>query len=344
VVDPNPAAQDRSGVRWVLGFDAALTRAKRERRILFLVPNTWFGKSDGDFGPGLESFRVGVLCDERIRRLLNRRFVPHYCNVGGGAPGFDAAALKFIVKVKKVFGKETQVFTGGSPMLFMAPNGKLLGEVRSSATADQVLDKMQKLLAKNRAYAARSKVEKGLKGVDRAELYLDLRDFKRAKQALKGDKTAAAQLALARVAREEGKWKVHARALQSISAPELQAMVRLETAYRHLSNGNYKAAVKALKGFPADHAGATEARYVRGLAQRHAGDEVAALATWKALVEAGKQDAWVYRADWAYCEVKLGPREKWAYGADQKWPSLLGRKSYLGPSNPDLRQKKRKRR
>ncbi len=340
--DKGPAALDRSGIQWVHKFDAALEKARQERRILFIVPNTWEGKGSGDFGPGLENFRVGVLCDERVRRLVNRRFVPYYCNVFEGAPAFDPDALKFIVKEKKIYGKETQTFTGGNPLLFMAPNGKLLGEVLSVTTADHVLAKMTKLLGKHRIYAQRSRAEKGLDRLERARMFFDLGDLKRAKQSLKGDDSVAGKLLLARMARADGRWKAHARILKTIEAAEAMGDVLVERAYRFWKNAHYKELTKLLAGFPSESSRITEARYLEGLGHQHAGSKDKALAVWKKLVQSSKQDAWVYRADWAFCEVSLGPREKWAYGKEPQWPSLLDRKSYLGYPNPDVERNKRR--
>ena len=91
-----------------------------------------------------------------------------------------------------------------------------------------------------------------------------------------------------------------------------------------------------LQDFPKDNSRYTEARYYQGLALYHLGEKKQALALWKETIRSNKQDPWIYRADWAYTNVKQGRRGGWVISGNGEVPSPLGRIGYMGRSNPDL--------
>jgi len=91
-----------------------------------------------------------------------------------------------------------------------------------------------------------------------------------------------------------------------------------------------------LQDFPKDNSRYTEARYYQGLALYHLGEKKQALALWKETIRSNKQDPWIYRADWAYTNVKQGRRGGWVISGNGEVPSPLGRIGYMGGRNPDL--------
>ena len=59
---------------------------------------------------------------------------------------------------------------------------------------------------------------------------------------------------------------------------------------------------------------------------------------WKETIQGCSQDPWIYRADWAYTEVKDGNRK--AFSAQGPKTSVLDRIGYMGRQNPDLQRAK----
>src|SRR5262245_33953718 len=86
----NPITLDRTGIEWAESFDAAMTRAKTEgeKRLLFIVADNDSPTENGALG--VETFRAGPLCDERIAGLIARRFVPFYLNTFTLTAAYDA--------------------------------------------------------------------------------------------------------------------------------------------------------------------------------------------------------------------------------------------------------------
>lgn len=329
----NPIEFDRTGVRWAHSFQEALERARAEKHLLFLMPDNWAPTENGSLG--LECFRAGALCDERIRALIDVRFVPFYFNCFEETAAFDQQALDFVVPEKKEFGKENQSFAGGIPVLLMTPQGKLVGEVGTYMSSDVVLAELQRALKKNASFDAPSKAEKAAREpFERGRFLLARGDLEGAESFLRKDAGAEALVLRARIARLSRDWKKHKKLVAEMKAPEVEDDAAVERARALLEEGQFAKAAAELHGVADSSERVDEARYLEGIAHLGAKDRDAALAIWKALVEGRPQGPWIYRADWAYANVLSNPGP--SPGMDGSCPSLLGRESYAGPRNPDL--------
>jgi len=335
-VDPgkNPIELDRTGIAWAASFEAALARADAERRLLLILPDNYAPTEDGSFG--FEMFRVASACDERVARLIQRRFVPYYTNLFEHTAAYDTNAFEFVVSEKKQLGKEETSFAGGLPILVMTPSGKLVADFPSAVPADEVLARLLKALEKNGKYNALSRAEKDEEdGLERARLQLALLEYDKARSELKKDTRDEALLLLARIAREEGDWKAHERTLASVT-PAHAAEAALEEAWRHFSRGSFEAAAQELATVPEANPGRDEAAYLSGLVSFHAGRKDEAIATWQDLVRSRPLGPWAYRADWASCCAQRGEPSEWKDGLPPRVQPLLGHGEYQGIPNPDL--------
>jgi len=276
--------------------------------------------------------RAGPLSDETIVRLANRRFVSFYFDLADSGAAGDPDARAFVVAARKELGGR-QVPT--PPVLFMTAEGRVLGEASNYATEAQVLEAMRAVLKAHPEYDALSDEEKALVDpVAIARLRMDLLDFEGARAVLASTGGAQAAYLLGRIARFRGDWAAMERHFAKVDDPALAADLRMERAHRLWRAGDFAALGKALAGFPADSARASEARYFEGLALFHSGEKEKALDTWKSLVTGCPQDPWVYRADWAYSgATQKGGRTVFRSG---ERGSLLGRIGYMGRTNPDL--------
>lgn len=269
-----------------------------------------------------------------MRQLANRRFVPFFFDLDSGGAVGDKDARAFVVKARKEFG-------GGSvsppPVLFMTADGEVLGEADNFATADAVYAAMQKVLKNHPEFTKESEDEKKLAGLDRAELLVDLGDLGGARALLEKESGAKAAYALGRVLRMQKEFDAADKAFEKVDAKELADDVIVEKAYRHWAGRDFEKLRDALKDVPKESNRWTEARYYEGLALYHLGEKEKACDLWKETIQAAKQDAWVYRADWAYCGVK--DKASGSFSSDKKGSSCLGRIGYMGAKNPDLKKK-----
>jgi tetratricopeptide (TPR) repeat protein len=333
-LDPgvNPVQLDRTGIQWVTEFSVAESQARENHRLLLVLADNFAPTHDGSFG--FEGFRAGALSDPRVRRLINQRFIPTYLNVFSETAAFDRRGFEFVTRVKKELAKEEQTFQGGMPVLFMAPTGRLLEEIKSSYSADQTLEAMLKVLKKNPKYNSLSESEKNLTALEEAHLKWSLQDYRGAKKALKEEKGETAQLLLAKMAREEGDFKGMMKSLRSIKSAELQDERAMEQAYQYWQGKDYRRLARHLEPFPEDSDRIDEARYFHGMALYHDGKKDEALALWQQLVQHHEPSPWIYRADWAYVSAKLASNPAGFAGRGNS-PSLLGRMFYRG-YNPEM--------
>ena len=61
-----------------------------------------------------------------------------------------------------------------------------------------------------------------------------------------------------------------------------------------------------------------------------------AIEIWKSTIEACAQDPWIYRADWAYSNVKAGKKKQRTFSTRGPKTSLLKRHGYMGNRNTDI--------
>lgn len=221
------------------------------------------------------------------------------------------------------------------PILFMTPDGEVVGEVDNYASEARVLQAMLDVLKAHPEYAAPSEAEANLEDpVARAEVAIDLQDPDAARKAIEGAEGDRAAYLRGCVTTDAESME---REFAAVKDASLLDDVRMERARRLWTAKEYERLRDALADFPKDSNRYTESQYLLGLAQFHLKERDAALATWKALATGCGQDRWVYRADWAYCGVT--DDRGGAFSSEDESPSLLGRIGYMGRRNPDLKRR-----
>jgi tetratricopeptide (TPR) repeat protein len=279
--------------------------------------------------------RAGPFSDERIIRLANRRFVPFFFDLSTSGFAGDADARAFVVKVRPDYGGR------GVPtpdVLFMTPQGKLLGQISNYASADQILKAMRRILKEHPEFNKPGADEAAAKTpLARARIAYDLLDFEAARRELARTEGPEAAYLLGRMAREEGDWKAADEHFAKVNDEKLLDDVRMERAYTFWKEKRFAELRDHLRAFPKESNRYTEARYYEGLAHFHLKKAETALAIWKSTIEASKQDPWVYRADWAYCNAKEKGGTRLFSSSAGKRTSCLNRIGYMGRRNPDLK-------
>ena len=268
-------------------------------------------------------------------RLANRRFIPFYFDLSNRGAAGDPLARKFVVAARRElggFGVPTP------PLLFMNTRGKVLGEVSNYASADAVLASMQKVLKDHPEYDAPTEAEKNEQSpVERARVMIDLQQYAEARKQLEQHAdTADANYVLGRLARWRKDWKTMDDHFDKVDDETLADDIRMERAYRFWEGGKMEKLAAQLAGFAEKSNRFSEARYYEGLAAYHRGNEKQATEIWKSTITGCGQDPWVYRADWAYSQIKGGPRT--GFSTRAKRSSLLNRIGYMGRGNPDLKR------
>ena len=73
--------------------------------------------------------RAGPFSDERVVRLINRRFIPFYFDLSDRGFAGDPAARKFVVAARREMGGAS---VSTPQVLFMTPTGKVVGSMGDS--------------------------------------------------------------------------------------------------------------------------------------------------------------------------------------------------------------------
>ena len=288
--------------------------------------------------------RAGPFSDERVVRLINRRFVPLYFDIAPGGAAADANARAFVLKVKPELGGQA---VATPPVLLITPNGELLSEIDNYASEADMLAGLRDVLAKAPEWNLPSAGEKTLAGagseIERANLRFDLGDDDGARKILEDESSAEAAVLLAHVCRLAKDWKALEQALSRVEAArargsgaEFDDDVRVERAWLHHHERDFAAAAKEVAKIARKSDRYSESRYLTGLAQWHQGKKDDALATWNSAIDHCSQDPWVYRADWAYTQGKDANSGRTSFSTGGKRTSPLGRIGYMGRRNPDL--------
>ncbi len=286
--------------------------------------------------------RAGPFSDERVIRLINRRFVPLYFDLSDRGVMADRDARKFVVRANKRLGGQ------GVPtpnLMIMTPKGKVVGEVSNYGTTRQILKGLLRALDKNRDYDQPSELEKNhTDDLMAAQIKIDLLDHEGATRILKGlaaNKKAPAEVhdhanyLLGRLSRMDRDWKAMAGSLKKVKSKDLADDARMEQAYRFWYEEEYEQLRDHLAQFPKGSNRFTEASYHLGLAHYHLGAKKQARKTWSRCIKSCSQDPWIYRADWAYTQSKQKGNPR-AFSSSGKRSSLLNRIGYMGRGNPDL--------
>jgi len=286
--------------------------------------------------------RAGPLSDERIIRLINRRFVPIYFDLSDRGVMADPGARKFVVRANKRLGGR------GVPtpnLMIMTPKGKVVGEVSNYGTTVQVLKGLRRALKKHPEFNKPSELEKHhTDDIVAAQVKIDLLEYEAAAkilQKLADNKKAPTQVhdhanyLLGRLARMDRDWKQVAAHFKKVKSKDLADDVRMEQAYRFWYDEDFQQLRDHLGQFSKDSNRFTEASYHLGLALYHLDEKKKARKTWSACVKSCSQDPWIYRADWAYTQSKQSGSPR-GFSSAGKRSSLLNRIGYMGRRNPDL--------
>jgi hypothetical protein len=247
----------------------------------------------------------------------------------------DAKARKLVTEaVDELVGPSVDT----PPLLVMTPDGELLKQIDNFASEDDCFRGLLDALAVEprwqKATPGELEIARGGDPLARAELWIDLGLFARAKELLAATPGAEAALRLAHLARLQGEAAAIEPALAKVDAARFADDVHVERAWLRLHDDSFADARAEADLVSNDSPRRTEARYLAGVAEFRAGHRDAALALWKALVTSCSQDRWIYRADWAYTQTLDGERRSFST-ADAK-SSLLGRIGYMQRRNPDL--------
>jgi len=276
--------------------------------------------------------RAGPFSDQRVIRLLNRRFVPFYFDLSDRGFAGDPDARRFVTKARSDLAGSA---VATPPLLVMTPDGQVVGETSNYAATKVVLKTLLRALKEHPGYAKPGPGEGEQGPVARARVLIDIQDLGGARRALARAKGDEAALLRGHVARLQGRLRAMERHLARVDDPDLADDARMERAHALWQRGRFAELAAHLEGFPEESERYTEARYHEGLAWYHRGDREKARAIWKATIEARPEDPWVYRMDWAFVESQQSRRPA-SFSSARKSASLLGRIGYMGGPHPDL--------
>ena len=134
---PRPDERRFDEIAWAKGLSEAVRLAKGSGRPVFVlahVAHVNTGRGDG----GAMSFRAGPLSDARAIALLNRRFVPVYCN------SEDRANAEHQRIYREALAKKLEA--GSEHLYFLGPDGHVIDSMHvcNTKTAD-LLARLEKL-------------------------------------------------------------------------------------------------------------------------------------------------------------------------------------------------------
>lgn len=259
--------------------------------------------------------------------------MPLYFDLGADGAAADPAARAFVVAARPTLG-EGSVRTPA--VLLMTSDGEVVGELDPFLAPSEFLAGMHSVLAARPAFAQLSEAERALTDpLARAELALDLGDLAAARALLDAAPGARARLLEGHAARLQGDRAAMEAELARVDDPDLAEDVLAERVQAAWAANDLAGVCRLTEHVSRSSSRAAELWYLRGLALYHLGAQQEALAAWRSAVEGRGQDAWVYRADWAWTEVSDGMGAGLVSRARPS-SSLLGRIGYLGRGNPDL--------
>lgn len=268
--------------------------------------------------------------------MVNRRFVPIYFDLDDQGAAADPAARAFVISARPELGAGTVPTPN---VLLMTSEGQVIAELDPYLAPEQFLAKLLTALKAQPDFARASIDELALRDpLERARLAFDLSDLDEATRILETTKGSKARYLAGHIARLRADGKTMAAEFARVDSADLAEDLRVERAHHAWITRDFASVMQITKDFPPGHRRCSEVLYLRGMAHYHLGSKDEALATWLLCIQRPEQDAWIYRADWAYTEVKSG-RVVGAIGSSGVRTSPLGRIGYMGRANPDLVQR-----
>jgi tetratricopeptide (TPR) repeat protein len=283
--------------------------------------------------------RAGPFSDERIIRLVNRRFVPFFFDLFPMGFAVDAKAREFVTKLRPDLAT---LSVNTPPVLFVDADGQLLREVSNYCSSEELLAALLELLEKHPEHNQPLPEEQTATGLRAVEILMDRQQLIAAAELIEADEFAEEERERAsylrgRLACWQGDWGEAEDWFLEVTSAELLDDVRMELAWQLFDCGEFEALEKDLALFPSASNRFSEARYLYGLSLFHQERVEAAREVWKAAIRACSQDPWIYRADWAYCGTDPNTSGARVFSTNSgARTSLLQRVGYLGRKNPDL--------
>lgn len=267
---------------------------------------------------------------------MNRRFIPFHFDLSPRSYLGDVDATNWV-------NENLPEFSGRSvstpPVVFVTPDGKIVGRVSNYAPADTMIAEMIKVLDANPQYNQLSEAELKMNDIEKARMLLDLQKHEEATETISNHPSDAAKYLLGHIYRLRSDWEVAEKFLATVKDENLQDDVRIERAHRYRDANDFVNLQKALEDFPVQSNRYTEARYFEGLALYHQNQTSEAKKIWRDLIKSSEEDRWVYRADWAHSQAGKA-KQQTSFSSDGRGSTPLGRIGYMGASHPDLKSRK----
>ena len=221
--------------------------------------------------------RAGCFAEDRVIKLMDRRFVSYYFNRSGNGEGGNEAATKFV-------NGQTD-----NPYAYFAafkPTGELVGETEIYADKDAVMQWLQNLLRRYPEYAKPTGAESGVLaagGLAAAQLAENLADYAKAKAGYDGllesedvGVRTAALLGLLRIYRYQEDWDQHEVvqkllrwAVEGGADKSLLVDLSVEKGYRLIASNKFaeaRSVLQALAFRAKDSSRLAEAHFLAGRA------------------------------------------------------------------------------
>ena len=267
---------------------------------------------------------------------MNRRFIPFHFDLNPGSYLGDAEATKWVKKNLPEFSGKS---VATPPVVFVTPDGEIVGKVSNYAPTETLIEQMHQVLNANPKFNQWSAAEEKLTDIEKAQMLVDLQKYEEAAKTIAGDSSEPAQYLLGHLYRVRGDWELAETFLAKVKDNNLLDDVRMERAHRFWSANDFVGLRKALEDFPTESNRYTEARYFEGLALYHQEQTSQAKKIWNDLIKSSKEDRWIYRADWAHSEAGQTKRRT-SFSSSGGGSTPLGRIGYMGASHPDLKPRK----
>lgn len=330
----HPLEEVPAGFQWTYTLEQARQVAENEGKIIMLVPAAYRSRSDNPvLSPATESLRAGPLADQRVIRLIRRRFVPCYFETKPQGALYDKQATELAMLVSPELRFAAVMPT--PPLMFVTPEGKSLATANVFCTADELYAVLVRVVGENEPWSSLSDDELLLPGtVDQARVLHELGQSGQALKMLGDDPSSAASFLRGVIAREEGDWAGMKRAFSRVTDDAWLNEMKMQELYRHWTAGNWRGIKSVAADIDPDWPRYQEALYYQGLACHYTDTTSETMRLWKESIEANPATVWSLRMDWTRSILKHGVGTPVLPG--HRTDSLLGR-SYLSPhGNVDL--------
>jgi hypothetical protein len=318
------------GLELAASWDEASEKALTEGKLVLLIPSsTKLRLEEGEFGPGIETFRADALADSRVVNLIKRRFVPLLFDLSSNSSHYDEKATEMLFRSIPEMKLSTAMPT--APMLVVSSDGTEKAKVNIFLSTTEMLSSLAGVIAPEGKPAPLLRSETGLDSLEKANVFYEIRQMDRALELIKEDSSPEASLLRGKIACETRDWPAMKAAFSQIPDDRFAEEIEMCEVARSWEIGNYEGIInrveeirKNVASFPR----AAEAMWYGGVAHYHNGNESAALEMWEQTVRAFPGTLWGMKADRTRGLVKHGLNKPLLMNRQPE--SLLG-KRYLSP-------------